>query len=93
MKSIMEKKIKLVSRSGDAHFHGFRDIFGPQKVHGGNSTTLDVLYFLRLSWQFQTLAFSQAVLLTEGCLYPKVGHGIALEIGGIGKGALCMSSL
>ena len=69
MKSIMEKKIKLVSRSGDAHFHGFRDIFGPQKVHGGNSTTLDVLYFLDLSWQFQTLAFSQAVLLTEGCLY------------------------
>ena len=32
MKSTMEKKIKLVSGPGDAHFHGFRDIFGSQKV-------------------------------------------------------------
>ena len=28
----MEKKIKLVSRPGDAHFHGFRDILGLKKV-------------------------------------------------------------
>ena len=28
----MEKKITLVSRPGDAHFHGFRHIFGLKKV-------------------------------------------------------------
>ena len=32
MKSTMEKKIKLVSKPGDAHFRGFRDIFGFKKV-------------------------------------------------------------
>ena len=33
MKSTMEKRMELVLRSGDVHFHGFRDIFGPPKVN------------------------------------------------------------
>ena len=32
LKSHMEKRIKLVLRPGDAHFHGFRAISAPKKV-------------------------------------------------------------
>ena len=42
----MEKKIKLVSRPGDAHFHGFREIFGLKKVQK-KITLYEKLVFLR----------------------------------------------